>query len=42
MKNNDTFLKDYKDVVDRLNNKIILDLMWSNINKIEQEQVSLI
>lgn len=42
MKNNDTFLKDYKDVVDRLNNKIILDLMWSNINKIEPEVISLV
>jgi hypothetical protein len=41
MKNNDIFSKDYKDIVDRLNNKIVLNLMWSNINKIEPEVLSL-
>jgi hypothetical protein len=40
--NNDSWSKDNKDVVNRLNNKIILDLMWSNINKIEPEVISLI
>jgi hypothetical protein len=41
MKNSDTWSKDYEDVVNRLNNKIVLDPMWSNINKIEPEVVSL-
>lgn len=37
MKNNSTWSKDYSDIINNLNNKNVLNLMWSNINEIEPE-----